>query len=469
MSLPVITIVGRPNVGKSTLFNYLTSGREAIVSDMPGVTRDRQYGTAHRFGYDFIVVDTGGVSLHEKATQEENNLMQMTKQQADQAIEEADFVLLVVDGQAGLTAADELLVQMLRRRQCDFELVVNKADRLSRLEVESDFYALGLDNLFSISAKSGRGIDDLISGLLSTSNINLAGEDIVEDAVDDAVDDAAENIADCGEDINPGIVITVMGQPNVGKSTLINTMLGEQRVMTYDAPGTTRDSIAIPFVRRGQEYTLIDTAGVRRKAKVKSAVEKFSIIKSIQAIQRADVVVYLLNASKGITDQDLQLLCKVVQSGSALVVMFNKWDLLDEEQRLEFKEQVDRRLSFVNYVRRYHLSALHGTGLGELYRAVHEAYNSLSQNFTTSHLTSLLQKAVASHQPPLVRGRRAKLRYVHIARKHPLCFMIHGKQVESLDLSYQRFIANYFRKHLSLVGVPVNLQLRNDDNPYVDS
>jgi len=436
--LPVVTIIGRPNVGKSTLFNHLTQTRDALVADFPGVTRDRQYGRGITGGRPYLVVDTGGII--ESAQPE---MAQQIEKQVQQAIDEADRIIFLVDAHSGLTAADQMIAERLRPFGQKVVVAVNKIDRLDADVVTGEFYQLGFGAPHGIAAKQGKGVAAFIQALLAPFPL------------DEAVADQ-----------QAGICIAVMGRPNVGKSTLINRLLGEERVIVFDQPGTTRDSIFIPYDRRGQRYTLIDTAGVRRRAKIEEAVEKFSVIKSLQALEKAHVVIMVFDAREGVTDQDLRLLGWILESGRGLVLAFNKWDGLSEYDRERVKQAIDRRLAFVNFARRYLISALHGTGVGDLYRAVDEAYASSTQPLSTPLLTKALEQAIFDHQPPLVSGRRIRLRYAHLGSHHPLVIIVHGKQVKSLPESYRRYLAAYFRKSFQLEGVPVRVELINDKNPY---
>ncbi len=437
--LPVVTIIGRPNVGKSTLFNCLTQTRNALVADFPGVTRDRQYGRGVLGGRPYLVVDTGGIVA---ATNED--IAPQVEKQVQQAIDEADRILFLVDAQTSVTAADMMIAEQLRRYQEKVVLVVNKIDRLDADVVTGEFYRLGFGVPHAIAARNGRGVESFIQTLLQPFPIPETVP--AEEA---------------------GICIAIMGRPNVGKSTLINRILGEERVIVCDEPGTTRDSIFIPFEHRGQRYTLIDTAGMRRRAKIEDFIEKFSVVKSLQALETAHVVVMVFDAHDGLTDQDMRLLGLIIESGRGLVLAFNKWDGMSEYERERVKQAIDRRLDFVNFARRYLISALHGTGVGDLYRAIDEAYASSTQDLPTPLLTQVLEQAIFDHQPPLVSGRRIRLRYAHLGGHHPLVIVVHGKQIESLPDSYRRYLANYFRKSFNLMGVPVRVQLVNDKNPYI--
>ncbi len=442
--LPVITIIGRPNVGKSTLFNRLTQTRAALVADMPGVTRDRQYGEGEFKQQSFIVVDTGGIN-----EPDESGITQMREHQVDQAIVEADSILFMVDAKTGLVLADQAIADRLRALNKPVVLLVNKVDREEATALTGDFYQLGLGKPKPIAAKSGRGVDTVIAELLETF------PEEKEALVEAPLEPEEERVG-----------IAVIGRPNVGKSTLVNCMLGEDRVVVFDQPGTTRDSIFIPFDRRDKHYTLIDTAGIRRRARIQEVIEKFSIIKTMQAIEKARVVIVVINAQDNLSEQDLRLIGLVLNMGKALVIAFNKWDGLSEYQREQFKKSADRRLRFVTFVRRYTISALHGSGVGKLYHAIDEAHASATRNFSTAELTRTLEKAVEEHQPPLVKGRRIKLRYAHCGGHDPLLIVIHGKQVAVLPGSYQRYLASYFRSKFDLIGVPVIVKFKADVNPY---
>lgn len=441
--LPVLTIVGRPNVGKSTLFNCLTRTRDAIVADMPGVTRDRQYGEGRLGKVPFIVVDTGGI-----AEPDDPSMVDVTQQQVDQAINEADAVLFMVDAKSGLATGDHEIARQLRRHQNKkIVVVVNKADRELTEIAASEFYQLGFNDICVIAANSGRGVEALLSHVLPKE-----------------VDIVAESEPESSQERTR---IAVLGRPNVGKSTLINRLLGEERVIVFDRPGTTRDTISIPYDRDGVHYTLIDTAGIRRRTKVDEGVETFSVVKAMQAMKKAHVVVMVMDAREGITDQDARLLGLIIASGNAFVLAFNKWDHMSEYDREQFKLAVDRKLTFANYARRYFISAKHGTGVGHLYDAINESRLALQQDFETPRLTRILISAVETHQPPLVQGRRVKLRYAHLASRHPLGIVIHGKQVDRLPGAYKQYLTNAYRKALNLTGVPLLMKFLGDDNPYV--
>lgn len=433
---PVLALVGRPNVGKSTLFNRLTKTRDALVADLPGLTRDRKYGEGKLGGSKYIVVDTGGLNDDPEA------IDTAMASQSWQAVEEADEVLFLVDARDGLLPGDQTIATRLRQTGKHIHLIVNKLDGLNEEVALGDFYQLGFDSLFAVAAEHGRGVTSMIQQLVP-----------VEDETDE-------------EDPAQGIKVAVVGRPNVGKSTLVNRILGEQRVVTFDMPGTTRDSIYLPFERDEQVYTLIDTAGVRRRGRINETIEKFSVIKTLQAIEDAHVVIMLLDASEGITEQDASLIGFVIESGRALVVAINKWDGLSEYQREKVHRELDLKLSFVNYARIHFISALHGSGVGDLFDSIQQAYRAAMSDFATPQLTRLLTDLVNTNPPPLVRGRRIKLRYAHQGGKNPPVIVIHGNQTASLPESYRRFLVNSFRKHLKLMGTPVRVEFKTSDNPY---
>lgn len=438
---PVIALVGRPNVGKSTLFNRLTKSREAIVANIPGLTRDRQYGEGKLGDKLFIVIDTGGISGNEEGIN-----MEMASQSL-QAIEEADICLFLVDAKDGLLPDDYKILDYLRKRGKNAHLIVNKIDGLDPEQALADFYSLGMPDLFPITANQGRGVKSMLEKVLS-------GFDFAEEADDE-------------DDAELGIKIAIAGRPNVGKSTLVNRMLGEERVVVYDEPGTTRDSVRIPFERRGRRYTLIDTAGIRKRGKTKETVEKFSVIKALQAIQGANVVVLLVDARTGIVEQDLHLLGYVIDTGRALVIAINKWDGMETEAKDHVKSEIRRRFMFVDFAKIHFISALYGTGVGDLYKSIHTAYDSARKKLTTSKLTQLLQDAVTDHAPPIINGRRIKLRYAHAGGQNPPTIIIHGKQTDKLPAHYSRYLEKTFRRVLKLEGTPVRIELRSDANPFV--
>lgn len=435
----VIALVGRPNVGKSTLFNQLTKSRDALVADYPGLTRDRQYGTGRVGDRPYIAVDTGGLS-DDKAGVEEHMVGQVY-----QAIGEADVVLFMVDGRAGLNAADEQIAQQLRRLNKTIYLVVNKIDGADADLAVSEFLSLGMGAPLAIAAAHGRGIAAMMQRVLA------------------ALPPAAE-APDADEE--GGTKVAIIGRPNVGKSTLINRIMGQERVVAFDLPGTTRDSIFIPFESDGQRYTLIDTAGVRRRGKVKEVIEKFSVIKALQAIEAAHVVILVLDAHAGVSDQDATLAGFALDAGRAMVIAVNKWDGLEKSARERIKTELDRRLLFLDFAEMHFISALHGTGVGHLFEAVDAAYAAAVQKLSTPELTRVLEQAVIQHQPPLVRGRRIKLRYAHQGGRNPPLIIIHGNQTEAVPAAYKRYLMNSFRKAFKLHGTPVRLEFKSGDNPY---
>ncbi len=435
--IPVIALIGRPNVGKSTLFNVLTRSRDAIVADQPGLTRDRQYGVGERDGRSFIVIDTGGLSG------EKQDLDDLMARQTRQAIDEADEVLFIVDARAGLTSADRMIADMVRKSGKSCRVVLNKTDGLDVLQAQADFYTLGFERLLPIAAAHRKGTSALL-------------QDLLQDYPEAAAADAGDH----------GPVVAVIGRPNVGKSTLINRLVGAERVVAFDQPGTTRDTISVPFERHGKPYTLIDTAGVRRRGKVRDAVEKFSVIKALEAIERAQVVILLVDAREGLTDQDLTLLGYVLDGGRALVIAVNKWDGLDDEQRARNRDLLARRLEFVPFAARHFISARHGTGVGELMASVDRAYASACQDFNTRYLTDLLEEAVFRHNPPLHHGRRVKLRYAHQGGRNPPVIVIHGNQTQHLPAAYLRYLTNFFIGRLKLEGTPLKIELKSGKNPF---
>ena len=437
--VPVIAVVGRPNVGKSTLFNQLTRTRDALVANFPGLTRDRQYGEGRHHGRRFIAIDTGGLAGDEEGV---DSLM---AEQSLAAIEEADDVLFLVDGRAGLTPGDQQIADQLRRTGARVHLVVNKTDGQDEDQAASEFYGLGLDPVHRVAAAHNRGIKQLLDNLLG----------------DDEYLDEQEPGAD-----SDSIRVGLIGRPNVGKSTLVNRILGEERVLVYDEPGTTRDSIRIPYERRGTQYTLIDTAGVRRRRQVRETVEKFSVVKTLQAVEDSHVVVIVIDAREGLVDQDMHLIGFALDAGRAVVIAVNKWDGMDPDDRKRVKETLKWRLGFLDYARIHFISALHGTGVGDLYGSIDAGYASAMAKWSTNQLTRILQDAVQQHPPPIVRGHRIKLRYAHQGGSCPPRIIVHGTQTDSVPRDYQRYLENTFRNVLKVEATPIRFEFRSPENPY---
>ena len=438
---PVIVLVGRPNVGKSTLFNQLTRSRDALVADFPGLTRDRQYGRAEIAGRGIIVVDTAGVG------ESAEGVYAGMRSQAERAMDEADVLVFMVDARDGLTPADQELVSELRRRDTPVCLAVNKVDGLDERSAGAEFHALGLGEPVLLAAAHGRGVQRLVEAAL------------------DRLPEAAR-AGEIPEEQAPGLRVAVVGRPNVGKSTLVNRILGEERVLVFDQPGTTRDSVFIPFQRDGQDFTLIDTAGVRRRARVSEAVEKFSVIKTLQAIEQADVVIAVVDARNGAGEQDAHLIGHVLEAGRALVLAVNKWDGMDEAARIAARRSLDLKLGFADFGAVRFISALHGTGVGLLLDDCRRANAAAERSLETSEVTRVLQDAVTAHPPPLVRGRRVKLRYAHQGGRKPPVIVVHGNQTERLPAAYRRYLVNTFRKAFDLRGTPLRLEFRTGENPY---
>ncbi len=446
--LPVIALVGRPNVGKSTLFNRLTRSRDALVADYEGLTRDRKYGEAQFGDTRVIVIDTGGLSGLEEGIDE------AMAQQSLMAIDEADEILLMVDARAGLLPADEAIAREIRQRGKPFSVLANKIDGTEE-GASAEFYALGVENVYPIAAAHGRGVRQLV-------------DELVERWQSEAVPEPQPTP---GEEAFKRTRIAVVGRPNVGKSTLVNRMLGEDRVVVFDHPGTTRDSIYIDYDRRDAEgnvqpYTLIDTAGVRRRKNVNEAIEKFSILKTLKAVGDAQVTVLVLDAREGLVDQDLHLLSHIVNAGRALVIAINKWDGLEQGQKDSIREQLDRKLAFNDFAEVRFLSALHGTGVGELYKAVNTAYRAATQQLVTNELTRILEQAVFDHPPPSIAGRRIKLRYAHAGGQNPPIIVIHGNQTNAVPKHYTRYLEKTFRRRLQLFGTPIRIEYRSSENPF---
>ena len=440
MSL-VIALVGRPNVGKSTLFNRLTRSRDAIVGSLPGLTRDRQYGRGVIGDIDYVVIDTGGL------TDEQGGINKPMADQVMQAINEADLIAFMLDARDGRLVGDETIAEMLRLQSVPVLPVVNKIDGQDQAIVGSEFFALGLGNPIYISASSGQGVTQLI-------NQRIAGYPGISMENDDRETKAI------------GIKIAVVGRPNVGKSTLVNRLLGEERVVVFDAGGTTRDSIYIPFERDAQNYTFIDTAGIRRRGRVVERIEKFSIVKTLDAILDANVVILMIDARDGVVEQDLHLLGHILDAGRALVIVINKWDGLNSDEKDNIRSDLERRLTFIDFAKIHFVSALHGSGVGNLYGSLHRAYESATRGIKTSDLNTILQQAVINHQPPLVRGRRIKLRYAHLGGINPPRIVVHGNQTDAVPESYKRYLEHRYIDALKLEGTPIHLEFKTGDNPF---
>ncbi|WCP67787.1 ribosome biogenesis GTPase Der [Vibrio tubiashii] len=467
--VPVVALVGRPNVGKSTLFNRLTRTRDALVADFPGLTRDRKYGQAKLGEHEFIVIDTGGIDGTEEGVETK------MAEQSLAAIDEADVVLFMVDGRAGLTPSDIAISNHLRKIEKPSMLVVNKVDGIDADAASADFWQLGVENMYQIAAAHGRGVGALIDRALNPFAEKMAEEaqGEIEDLTE-FVDEDEEKLDYTEEEAeeefkrlqDQPIKLAIIGRPNVGKSTLTNRILGEERVVVYDMPGTTRDSIYIPMERDGREYVLIDTAGVRRRKRINETVEKFSVVKTLKAVEDANVVLLVIDARENISDQDLSLLGFALNAGRSIVLAVNKWDGLDMDVKEHVKKELDRRLGFVDFARIHFISALHGTGVGHLFESVQEAYKSATTRVGTSVLTRIMKMATDDHQPPLVRGRRVKLKYAHAGGYNPPIVVIHGNQVNELPDSYKRYLMNYYRKSLEIMGTPIRIQFQSSDNPF---
>ena len=441
---PVIALVGRPNVGKSTLFNRLTRTRAALVADFPGLTRDRHYGDGRVGPRDYIVIDTGGF----EPLNAEGIAREMAAQ-AEQAIAESDAIVLVLDAREGLTAQDRRIGERLRITGRRVLLAVNKAEGLPT-EAIAEFHELGLGEPYAISAAHGEGVRDLMDLALLPF---VAAE--------------TEAAAEGAEDAERRVRVAVVGRPNVGKSTLINALIGEERLIAFDQPGTTRDAIEVEFEFDGRPYTLIDTAGLRRRGKVFEAVEKFSVVKTLQAIADANVVVLLLDASAEISDQDAHIAGYVLESGRALVIAINKWDGLDDYQRDRIKREIDRKLHFLGWARIHTISALKRTGLSAVMRSVSEAHAAAFARLPTPKLTRALQAAVARQMPPRAGASRPKLRYAHQGGVNPPIIVIHGNSLKHVPDSYRRYLEGYFRAEFELAGTPLRVEFRTGRNPYV--
>ncbi|MDP3977476.1 MAG: ribosome biogenesis GTPase Der [Pseudomonas sp.] len=456
--VPVIALVGRPNVGKSTLFNRLTKSRDAIVGDLSGLTRDRQYGEAKWQGRTYIVIDTGGISG------DEEGIDAKMAEQSLHAIEEADAVLFMVDARAGLSASDQMIGEHLRKRNKHSFLVINKVDNIDPDLARAEFASMGMGESLAIAGAHGRGITQMLEAVLGSFPKDETEPQEGEE--EEIVLEGQEAKRIPGPSEKDGIKLAIIGRPNVGKSTLVNRMLGEDRVIVYDQAGTTRDSIYIPFERDGEKYTLIDTAGVRRRGKIFEAVEKFSVVKTLQAIQDSNVVVFVMDAREGVVDHDLNLLGFVLESGRSLVIALNKWDGMEPSERDYVKTELQRRLFFVEFADIHFISALHGTGVGHLYKSVQDSFKSAITRWPTNRLTQILEDAVGDHAPPMVNNRRIKLRYAHLGGANPPLIVIHGNQVDAVPKSYVRYLENTYRRVLKLVGTPIRIEFKGGENPY---
>lgn len=437
---PVIALIGRPNVGKSTLFNQITKTRNALVADIPGLTRDRQYGDATIENKSFIIIDTGGIGEND-----DTGIDAYMAEQSRTAVEEADIILFVVDARAGLLASDEEIARSLRTLGKKVHLVANKVDGVHAEAAVSEFFKLGLGEPHHVAASHGRGVAQLMEDVLATLPEDMPLEDEF--------------------DVR-GLRLAIIGRPNVGKSTLVNRLLGEDRVIVFDMPGTTRDSIYIPYERQGKQYTLIDTAGVRRQGRINETIEKFSVVKTLQAIKDAHVVVVVIDAREGVVEQDLHLMGFALEAGRAIVIAINKWDNMSDYDRKQVKEEMDRRFDFIPWAKTHLISALHGTGVGELYPSIHRAYESAYIKVATARLTQVLEDAVAQHQPPMVSGRRIKMRYAHMGGQNPPIIVIHGNQMDHVPQDYRRYLENTYRRVFKLEGTPIQIEFKSGTNPF---
>ena len=435
--LPVVAIVGRPNVGKSTLFNALTRTRDAIVADIPGVTRDRQYGYARIGAVPCVLIDTGGL------VDRPSGIEAQMREQTEKAVDECDRIIFLADARAGLTSQDRFVADHLRRAGKPVTLALNKSEGLDGDLVGADFQVLGMGAPQSIAAAHGQGCRELIDLVLQ--GLSPSGS---------PADDTS------------AIRVAIIGRPNVGKSTLVNRLLGEERVIASDQPGTTRDSIMVPFQRDGRDFLLVDTAGVRRRSKVEDAVERASVARTLQAIAESHAVVMVLDAHDNIGEQDASVLGQALERGRVLLIAINKWDGIPTDQRDEIRRQLSLKLDFVPYAPHHFISARHGTGVGELARDVVRGYDAAMRAMSTPQLTKTLEKAIEAHQPPLVKGRRIKLRYAHQGGRNPPRVIIHGNQTVSVPDAYRRYLANVYREAFDLYATPVAIDFRSEANPY---
>lgn len=442
MTVPLIALVGRPNVGKSTIFNALTRTRDALVADQPGLTRDRQYGEGKVGDRPYSVLDTGGLSG------DDNQMDHLIAEQAWIAAEESDLIFFIVDGRSGTTAFDEDIADRLRRMGKPVIVVVNKAEGISPEVIVGEFYSLGLGEPVAISASHNQGLYELM--LSAYERIEFPEEKVEEEVEDDI------------------IRLAVFGRPNAGKSTLINQMLGEERVLASEIAGTTRDSIEIPFTAYDREFILIDTAGVRRRSRVTDLIEKFSVIKSLDALEKANVIVFVFDAKEGLSDQDATLLGAVLDAGKGLILAVNKWDSLSEDEKSWIQQDFSRRFAFIDFTEPLFISALNGQGVLQVIRKSIEIFDQAMREFTTNELSKILEYAVHGHQPPMDKGYAPKLRYAHQGGKNPLKIIIHGNRTQYVKDSYTRYLSNMFREELKIDGTPVRILYRTNENPYAN-
>lgn len=440
-SLPLFALIGRPNVGKSTIYNILTQTRDALVADQPGLTRDRQYGDGRVGSKPYLVMDTGGLSG------EEEKIDTLIEQQVWVAADEADVIFFVVDGRAGITGADEEIAARLRRFSKPVIVVVNKAEGVDSAIITSEFYGLGLGTPYAVSATHNQGFLPLIEEAFTHVDLDLF--EVIEEDLEDGQ-----------------IRLAVIGRPNAGKSTLINNMLGEERLLATDIAGTTRDSIEIPFKAYDRDLILIDTAGIRRRSRVDDKIEKFSVIKSLEALERCNVAIFVFDAKEGLSDQDATLLGYALDYNRPLVLVVNKWDAVEQDEREWIRQDFDRRYSFIDFAQPLFVSALKGSGVNRILKEAIKTYDSSMQEFSTNKLSNILERAIQNHQPPVVKGFAPKLRYAHQGGRNPLQVIIHGNRTQYVSESYQRYLAKTYYDALDLYGTPVRINFKQGDNPY---
>ncbi|MGP1931246.1 MAG: ribosome biogenesis GTPase Der [Arsenophonus sp. ET-YP4-MAG3] len=469
--IPIIALIGRQNVGKSTLFNLLTRSKDALVANFPGLTRDRKYGKAEFLEQEFIIIDTAGIN-----NSEDEIKINITSQSL-YAIKEADIIFFIVDVKYGLMSEDYVIVKYLRNCMKDIYLIANKIDGLDINIALSDFYKLGIKDIYPITASHGQGVNALLEKVVSIyslkksiNNIELLKKEnnanyFFTKKNKIVLKNTEKKVIDLR---SLPIKLAIIGRQNVGKSTLSNYILREERLVVCNIPGTTRDSIYIPMERDGYKYILIDTAGVRRKRKITEIIEKFSVIKTLQSIKDANIVLLVIDAKQGISDQDLSLLRLILNAGCSLVIIINKWDDISEENRQLIKNILELRLGFIDFIKIHFISALYGIGINNLFKSIHEAYESATRLISTSLLMRIMKKAEEENLPPLIRGRRIKIKYAHIGGYNPPIIVIHGNQVTDLPNSYKRYLKNYFQHTLKIIGTPIRIQFKDGDNPYAD-